>query len=150
MIGEKSTLLDAIGGIGLDTLARATPDDVLFAASVSPYTRMTVEIAEYAQRNKIPIVAITDSEVAPLARIADDVVLVQTRSASFFHTMTPAFAVAEVLGALVAGRNADAAREALLRFDAHLADLNAHLKSKAGPRRALLSKPASNGIGREG
>ncbi|KAA3448150.1 SIS domain-containing protein [Mesorhizobium sp. SARCC-RB16n] len=145
MIGEKSILLDAMGGIGSDMMTRATRDDVLFAASVSPYTRATVEIAEYAQRKKIPIVAITDSEVAPLARIADDVVLVQTKSPSFFHTMTPAFAVAEVLGALVAGRNADATRESLLKFDAHLSNLNTHLKSKTAPRKASVSARGHNG-----
>ncbi|WP_209606545.1 MurR/RpiR family transcriptional regulator [Sinorhizobium kostiense] len=139
MIGKTSVLLDAIGGTGPDMLARAHSDDVLVAASVFPYTRVTVEIAEYAHRHGIPVVAITDSEVAPLTRFADDFVLVQTKSPSFFHTMAPAFAVAEVLGALIAGRNADAAREALLRFDAHLSDLNAHLQSK--PSRKVGSSP---------
>ncbi|RUW54416.1 MurR/RpiR family transcriptional regulator [Mesorhizobium sp. M1A.F.Ca.ET.072.01.1.1] len=131
MIGEKSVVLDAIGGIGSDALARATRSDVVFATSVFPYTRLTIEIAEYAHQRGIPLVAITDSKVAPLAKMADDVVLVQTKSPSFLHTMTPAFAVAEVLGALIAGRGAEAAREALIQFDAHLADFNTHLKSRA-------------------
>lgn len=131
MIRDKSVILDAIGGTGSDALARASRNDVLFATSVFPYTRVTVEVAEYAHQRRIPIVVITDSEVAPLARVADDVVLVQTTSPSFFHTMTPAFAVAEVLGALIAGQSVDAARDALLRFDAHLADFNTHLESRA-------------------
>ncbi|MFD1985460.1 MurR/RpiR family transcriptional regulator [Mesorhizobium newzealandense] len=143
MIGEKSVMLDATGGTGSDALARASRNDVLFATSVFPYTRVTVEIAEYAYKHRIPIVAITDSEVAPLARIADDVVLVQTKSPSFFHSMTPAFAVAEVLGALIAGRGAEAARESLLRFDAHLADLNTHLKSRTWTRKVRASRSAS-------
>lgn len=136
MIGEKSVLLDAAGGIGSDTLARASSSDIVFAASVAPYTRATIEIAEYARRNGIPVVAITDSEVAPLARIADNVVVVQTKNPSFFHTMTPALAVAEVLGALVAGSDATGAHEALLRFDTHLADLNAHVKPKITSRKS--------------
>ncbi|WP_292717104.1 MurR/RpiR family transcriptional regulator, partial [Mesorhizobium sp.] len=111
MIRDKSVMLDAVGGTGSDALARASRSDVLFATSVFPYTRVTVEIAEYAHKRRIPIVVITDSEVAPLARFANDVVLVQTKSPSFFHTMTPAFAVAEVLGALIAGQSVDAARE---------------------------------------
>ncbi|MER8716260.1 MurR/RpiR family transcriptional regulator [Mesorhizobium sp. M1295] len=131
MIGDKSVILEAIGGTGSDALSRAGRNDVLFATSVFPYTRVTVEIAECAHQHGIPIVAITDSLVAPLARVADDVVLVQTKSPSFFHTMTPAFAVAEVLGALIAGHRTDAAGNALLRFDAHLADFNTHLKSRA-------------------
>ncbi|MER9076863.1 MurR/RpiR family transcriptional regulator [Mesorhizobium sp. M0904] len=144
MIREKSVMLDAVGGTGSDALARASRNDVLFATSVFPYTRATVEIAEYAHQHRIPIVAVTDSEVAPLARIADDVVLVQTKSPSFFHTMTPAFAVAEVLGALVAGQDAQAARDSLLRFDAHLADFSTHLKSRTWTREVRPSPSASS------
>lgn len=144
MIGGKSVMLDGIGGTGSDALAGATSKDVLFAASVLPYTRVTVEIAEYAHQCRIPIVAITDSEVAPLASLADDVILVQTKSPSFFHTMTPAFAIAEVLGALIAGRGADAAREALHQFDAHLAVFNTHLKSRAWTRKARSSPSTSS------
>ncbi|WP_287321778.1 MurR/RpiR family transcriptional regulator [Mesorhizobium sp.] len=143
MIGDRSVMLDAVAGTGTDAFARATRDDVLFATSVFPYTRITVELAEYAHQNGIPIVAITDSKVAPLARVADDVVLVQTESPSFFHTMTPAFAVAEVLGALIAGQSAEAARESLLRFDVHLADFNTHLRSRTQTRNLRSSKPPS-------
>nr|WP_245267667.1 MurR/RpiR family transcriptional regulator [Mesorhizobium sp. WSM1293] len=144
MIREKSVMLDAVGGTGSDALARATRNDVLFATSVFPYTRVTVEIAEYARQHGIPIVAITDSEVAPLARVADDVVLVQTKSPSFFHTMTPAFAAAEVLGALIAGRGAEAARESLLRFDAHLADFSTHLRSRTWTKKVRSSPSATS------
>ncbi|AMX98909.1 MULTISPECIES: MurR/RpiR family transcriptional regulator [Mesorhizobium] len=138
MIGDKSVLLDAVGGTGSDALSRATEQDVLLAVSVAPYTRVTLEIAEYARRHYIQVVAVTDSEVSPLARIADDVVIVQTKSPSFFHTMTPAFAVAEVLGSLIAGRNSNAAREALLQFDAHLSDINAHARSAPSSRNIRL------------
>ncbi|BCM17655.1 MurR/RpiR family transcriptional regulator [Mesorhizobium sp. J8] len=144
MIGEKSVLLDAVAGTGTDAFARAAREDVLFATSVFPYTRVTVDLAKYAHHRRIPIVAITDSKVAPLARVADDVVLVQTESPSFIHTMTPAFAVAEVLGALIAGRRAQAARESLLQFDVHLADFNTHIKSRTQTRALRSSKPASS------
>ncbi|ESX63765.1 transcriptional regulator [Mesorhizobium sp. LSHC420B00] len=149
MIREKSVILDAVAGTGTDAFARATRDDVLFAASVFPYTRATLDLAEYAHQHGIPIVAITDSEVAPLARVTDVVVLVQTESPSFLHTMTPAFAVAEVLGALIAGQGAEAARESLLRFDAHLAHFNTHLKSRNRTRKLRLSKPASSAVKKE-
>jgi hypothetical protein len=44
--------------------------------------------------------------------------------------MSPAFAVAEVLGAIVAGRGGDAALASLRHSDGHLAALNTHLKSR--------------------
>jgi DNA-binding MurR/RpiR family transcriptional regulator len=95
-----------------------------------PYTRLTIELAEYAASQGITIVAITDSEVAPLAQIAQHTVIVSTESPSFFHAMSPAFAVAEVLGAIIAGRGGDVALASLRHSDGHLAALNTHLKSR--------------------
>lgn len=130
LIGEKSTMLDGIAGTGADAIGTATSEDALLVASVLPYTRATIEIAEYARGLGIKIVAVTDSEVAPLAQVANAAVIVATESPSFFHAMSPAFAVAEVLGALLAGHCGDSAVQALRRFDAQLAAFNVHLKPR--------------------
>jgi DNA-binding MurR/RpiR family transcriptional regulator len=91
---------------------------------------MTVELAEYAVEQGLRVVAITDSEVAPLAQIAQHSVIVPTDSPSFFHAMSPAFAVAEILGAIIAGRGGEDALATLRHTDQHLATLNTHLKSR--------------------
>jgi DNA-binding MurR/RpiR family transcriptional regulator len=130
LVGDRSVHIEGIGATGPDALARATSRDVLLAVSVMPYTRLTIELAEYAAARGLPVVAITDSEVAPLAQVARHVVLVNTESPSFFHAMSPAFAVAEVLGAIIAGRGGDDALASLQHSDGHLAALNTHLKSK--------------------
>jgi DNA-binding MurR/RpiR family transcriptional regulator len=130
LVGDRSVHIEGIGATGPDALARATSRDVLLAVSVMPYTRLTIELAEYAAAQGLPVVAITDSEVAPLAQVARHVVLVPTESPSFFHAMSPAFAVAEVLGAIIAGRGGDDALASLQHSDGHLAALNTHLKSK--------------------
>jgi len=130
LAGKQSVMLDAIGGIGVDALGSATPDDVLVAVSVLPYTRQTVEITDYARSCDLPVIAITDSLVAPIAQHAAVAVIVPTESPSFLHTMSPAFIVAEILGALVAGRNGDAAREALARVDRQSTALDTHLQSR--------------------
>src|SRR3984957_1039361 len=70
LVGERSIHIDGIAATGADALARATGRDVLLVASVLPYTRMTVELAEYAVARGLRVVAITDSEVAPLAQVA--------------------------------------------------------------------------------
>jgi DNA-binding MurR/RpiR family transcriptional regulator len=134
LIGEKSLILDGIAGTGADAVGTATEDDVLLVASVFPYTRTTVEIAGYAHAKSVPVVAITDSEVAPLAHFAATTVIVPTDSPSFFHAMSPAFAVAEVLGALLAGHGGDNALEALRRLDEQLAAFNTHLKPRTPKR----------------
>ncbi len=130
LAGKQSIMLDAMGGIGVDPLGSATADDLLIAVSVLPYTRQTIEITEYAQACGVSVVAITDSPVAPLAQRAADTVIVPTDSPSFLHTMSSAFIVAEILGALVAGRGGEAAREALARVDRQSAALNTHYQTR--------------------
>lgn len=134
LVGDRSIHIDGIGATGADALARATNRDILLVASVMPYTRLTVELAEYAVRRGIAVVAITDSEVAPLAQIAQDVIVVPTESPSFFHAMSPAFAVAEVLGAVIAGRGGEDALASLRHSDGHLAALNTHLKPRGSKK----------------
>ncbi|MBX5204122.1 MurR/RpiR family transcriptional regulator [Rhizobium sp. NZLR1] len=134
LIGDKTTMLDGIAGTGADAIGTATPDDVLLVASVLPYTRATIEVAEYARHRGVNVVAITDSEVAPLAQFATATILVSTEGPSFFHTMSPAFAVAEVLGALLAGHGGEEAVEALRRFDEQLASFNVHIKPRNSKR----------------
>ncbi|PSS62161.1 SIS domain-containing protein [Ensifer sp. NM-2] len=130
LAGKHSIMLDAVGGIGADALASATTDDVMVAVSVLPYTRQTIEIAEYAGEAGVPLVAITDSVVAPLAQLAACTVVVPTESPSFLHTMSPAFVVAEALGALVAGQAEETAGAALAGVDRQSAALNTHLKTR--------------------
>lgn len=130
LAGKHSIMLDAVGGIGADALGSATAEDVMVAVSVLPYTRQTIEIADYVGEAGVPLVAITDSPVAPLAQLAACTVVVPTESPSFLHTMSPAFVVAEVLGALVAGQAGDAAGAALAAVDRQSAALDTHLKTR--------------------
>jgi DNA-binding MurR/RpiR family transcriptional regulator len=130
LCGVGGTYLESAGGTGADVLAGATPKDVLFAVSVLPYTRATLELAEHAAKRGIPVFAITDSEVSPLARIAEQAIIVPTKSPSFFHTMSPAFIAAEILGSLVAGRRGEGALEALRRMEHQFSALKIHLNPK--------------------
>jgi DNA-binding MurR/RpiR family transcriptional regulator len=134
LIGEKSVLLDTHAGFGTDPIRNATPRDALFTVSVAPYTRATVEVAQYAHAHKVPIVAVTDSLVSPLAQVAQSTILVSTDSPSFFRSMTPAFVVGEILTALVAGRGGEASLEALRRTEGQLTTFNIHWLSKDGRR----------------
>jgi len=127
LLGDKTVMLDDAGGTGLDALRDAGPNDVVLAASVEPYARATIEAARYAATEGVPVVALTDSEVSHLAQIAVAVIPAATESPSFFHTMTPLLAVAEILAALVAGRSGQKALDALTRTEAQLAAFGVHL-----------------------
>lgn len=128
MIGDRSVLLDGPGGTGVNLVGRIEPEDALLAVSVAPYTRATVEIAGLASTRGAALVVITDSEVSPLARMSRDVILVTTDTASFLHTMAPAFVVVEILGALIAGHEGERALAALEQFDAQAGKLGIHLQ----------------------
>jgi len=135
LLGDKTVMLDDAGGIGLDAIRDAGKGDVVLAASVEPYARATIEGARYAAQQGVPVVALTDSEVSPLAQIAVAMIPAATESPSFFHTMTPLLAVAEILAALVAGRSGQKALDALTRTEAQLAAFGVHL-----PRRGTRER----------
>ena len=127
LLGDKTVMLDDAGGTGLDAIRDAGQADALLVASVEPYARATIEGARYAANRGVPVVALTDSEVSPLAHIAANTILVATNSPSFFHTMTPLLAVAEILAALVAGRGGAKALAALEHTEAQLSAFGVHL-----------------------
>jgi DNA-binding MurR/RpiR family transcriptional regulator len=136
LLGDKTVMLDDAGGIGLDAIRDAGKSDVVLAASVEPYARATIEGARYAAQQGVPVVALTDSEVSPLAQIAVAIIPAATESPSFFHTMTPLLAVAEILAALVAGRSGQKALDALTRTEAQLAAFGVHLPRRGARERS--------------
>ncbi len=126
LLGERAVLLDAPAGVGGDQIRAASSRDVLLAVSVEPYTRATVEMAAYAHERGVPVVGVTDSHLSPLARVAQETILVSVDGPSFFHAMTPAFLVGEILATLIAGRGGDAALDALRNTEAQLAAFNVY------------------------
>lgn len=127
LIADRTVLLDGAGGAGFDPLSRATRDDVLLVVGVQPYTRSVVEATVLAAESGVPVAAITDSPVSPLAERAECSVIVGTQSPSYLHSMAAAFVLSELLAAQVAGQGGDGTQEALEDFDRQLAALNTHL-----------------------
>jgi DNA-binding MurR/RpiR family transcriptional regulator len=126
LVGERTVLLDSVAGVGGDPIRAASAKDVLFAVSIAPYTRATIETARYAHARGVPIVAVTDSEVSPLASLAAETIFVATDCPSFFHTMAPAFVTGEILAALIAGRSGKKTLDALQRTEQQLTAFNVH------------------------
>lgn len=134
LVRDGVILVDGLGGLGAEGLRHAAPDDVLLVTTVRPYTRAVVEAVGYAASRKVPVVAITDSAVSPVADRAQHLILASTHSPSFFHAMTPVFAAAEALASLVAGRGGVGALTALEETEAHLSALHVHYDPKRRER----------------
>lgn len=135
LFGANSVLVDGPGTTGIDVLRTIGAADVLLAVSVQPYVRQAIDVAAYAKERGARVVALTDSEVSPLAKHADHAILVRTETPSFFHTMTPAFAAVECLAALVAARRGAEAVAALETSEKQLAAFSTYLKVTKGRRR---------------
>jgi DNA-binding MurR/RpiR family transcriptional regulator len=124
LVSAKSTLVDQAGGTASDLLRFVGPRDVVLAVALEPYTLQTVRLAELARERDATIVAITDSELSPLARISEDVLSVGAATPSFFHSLTPAFATAETLAALTAVRIGPSALKMLVTAESHFKAMN--------------------------
>ena len=135
-LGEKAVMLDGASGTGTDAIRLATGQDILFVASVAPYTRLTVDLARRAASGGVPVIAVTDSVVSPLVSLATLSVLVPTESPSFFHAMAPAFVVGEILAALIAGKGGDKSLAAIRRTEDQLSQLDIHISPPRGRRKA--------------
>ena len=127
LAGGNVRLLDGPGGTGPDALCAAGEGDALLAVSVKPYTRTAVELADYATARGLDVVAITDSIVSPLVGRARAAIIVPTESPSFFHTMAPAFAIAEALAAILAAASGDRALAAVREMERQFDFLSTHL-----------------------
>ncbi len=99
---EHVILLDGPGGIGADRLKHAGSSDALIVTSVEPYATQTVSLVQEAKSQGVSIVAVTDSAMSPVGRMATVAIPVQKISPSFFDTIAPAFVVGEILVALLA------------------------------------------------
>jgi DNA-binding MurR/RpiR family transcriptional regulator len=102
-MGLAASLIDNVGGLGAEQIARAGASDALIAISFSPYSPFTVDLTRRARRSGLPIVVITDSAFSPLASLADvrfeivesDFGAFRSLAATFCLAMTLAVAVAE-------------------------------------------------------
>ena len=120
---------------GVDVLRTIGKTDVLLAVSVNRYVSHTIEAAKFAKARGTRVVALTDSEISPLASIADEVIVVRTETPSFFHTMAPAFAAVECLAALVAARRGPETLAALDESERQLAAFGTYLLPRSKERR---------------
>jgi DNA-binding MurR/RpiR family transcriptional regulator len=97
-LGKQATAVIPGYGDVWNTLQGMCADDLVIGISLPRYTKLTVEIMEFARENGARVGAITDSLVSPLARPADWVIPVHSQLDSFIESFT---AVMSVINALL-------------------------------------------------
>lgn len=110
---ERTAVAADAGGAWPEKVLSLQPDDLLVVISQAPYTRSVVEHTQAVAARGVPVLAITDSDLSPLARVAQVTLLFRSASPSFFHSQVGALALTERLMAEVAQRGDNAAAERL-------------------------------------
>lgn len=136
MIATNGLLFDGIGDTLLDQADTLDASDALVAISQAPYSTPAVEALNAAKQRGVTIVALTDSDLSPLARDADHVLRFRTESISFVPSMIGPLALVELLLARLAGRGGQKVIDRLARVERRLVDSNAYWpgNSRAGAR----------------
>lgn len=70
MLGRRVVLLDADGGLATQMAKLMTARDLLVAVSFRFYAKEVVAISDHASATGVPIIAISDSRLSPLAKTA--------------------------------------------------------------------------------
>jgi DNA-binding MurR/RpiR family transcriptional regulator len=96
-LGRQATPVIPGYGDVWNTLHGMGADDLTIGISFPRYTKLTIDILEYAKENGARVGAITDSLVSPLARNADWVLPVHSRLDSFIESFTAAMSLVNAL-----------------------------------------------------
>jgi DNA-binding MurR/RpiR family transcriptional regulator len=94
------------------------PEDLLMAIDLWRYARLTVNAASRAIEIGTPVIAITDSIVSPLAKMADVSFEVATEGIAHSLSVTALMSLLNVFVAMLADRIPEKAFESLQRIDA--------------------------------
>ena len=101
-LGIRAVLIDQVAGLGPEQAAIADAGDVVLAVSCAPYAPATVEIAAAAHRRGVPVLALTDSALSPLAGNCTLWLEVAEADYGAFRSMAATFALAMTLAVATA------------------------------------------------
>ena len=94
---KRIGLVTGIGGMQHGQMRSVRKDDVLLAISFSPYAEETIAVAKLAVERGAKLIAITDSLMSPLAKLAQASLIVQDNSTFGFRSLTSTMSMAQSL-----------------------------------------------------
>ncbi|MCE8026020.1 MurR/RpiR family transcriptional regulator [Billgrantia aerodenitrificans] len=111
-IDKRTVLVNGLGGMYGEQVRAIGSQDALLVISFSPYAEESRQVAEAARERGLPLVVITDSNLSPLARLADVALVVHEAEVKSFRGLTASFCLAQTL-AISLGVRQDKARDRL-------------------------------------
>lgn len=104
MLGKRTVLLDAGGGLATHMAKVARPTDMLFVVSFRFYATEVVNVADETAGRGVPIVAITDSTLSPYAKTAKILFAVPEHEYTFSRSLAAPMCLAQALCVALASR----------------------------------------------
>lgn len=104
MLRRRVVLLDANGGLATEIAKVMTPADVLMAVSFRFYAKEVVDICENAHGRGVPVIAISDSSLSPLAKSAGVLFAIPEDEYSFSRSLAAPMCLAQALMIALAAR----------------------------------------------
>lgn len=104
MLGKRTVLLDPGGGLATHMAKLIRPADVLLAVSFRFYATEVVNIVDQAAADGVPIVAISDSTLSPLAKSAQVLFAVPEHEYTFSRSLAAPMCIAQALAVALAAR----------------------------------------------
>jgi len=93
----NAPLLDSVGGMLREPARLIGAKDALLVVSFKKYTPEVVEVAKECHARKVPVIAITDNALSPLARVAKVCFQIEERTSNPFRMLVAPLCLAQAL-----------------------------------------------------
>ncbi len=100
-----------------EQMLRIGPGDVFLGISFPRYSKRTLSAMKYAVDRGAQVIALTDSRMSPLARVADHVLLAGSDMAGFVDSLVAPLSVVNALLVAVGMRRKEEIEQAFLRLE---------------------------------
>ncbi len=103
-LGKRCVLLDPSGDLATRMARAIRKTDLLFAISFRFYATEVVNIVDEAAKRKVPIIAISDSTLSPIAKAANVLPAVPEHEYTFSRSLAAPLCLAQALTGALAAR----------------------------------------------
>jgi DNA-binding MurR/RpiR family transcriptional regulator len=131
-IGRRAHLVDNLGAMRAMQVQAIGPKDRLLVMTFDDYTPETVEVAGLAAARGVPVLAITDNALSPVAGLARQVLYVNEARLGHFRSQVPAMVVCQALIVALGRRTAPVKDLQKRRDEKHVASNRAAAKDARG------------------
>ncbi|WFD12140.1 MurR/RpiR family transcriptional regulator [Tepidibacter hydrothermalis] len=94
-----------------EQILKVTEDDLVIAISFPRYSKRTFELANYAKEQGASIISLTDSILAPVASISEEIIPVKSNMASFVDSLVAPLSVANAIIVAIGMRKKEEIKE---------------------------------------